>query len=58
MTGDFEIVHAMRFGDQEIVLGENPAGTGDEWYMCAFCMENGLFAATPGSWSAMTTPNW
>lgn len=45
MAGDFEIIHAMRVGDREIVLGENPAGVGDERYMCAFCTENGLFAS-------------
>ena len=44
MAGDFEIIHALRIGDREIVLGENPAGVGDERYMCAFCTENGLFA--------------
>ena len=45
MAGDFEIIHAMRVGDREIVLGENPAGVGDERYMCAFCTENGLLAS-------------
>ena len=45
MAGDFEIIHSMRIGDREIVLGENPAGTGDERYMCAFSTENGLFAS-------------
>ena len=45
MAGDFEIIHSMRIGDREIVLGENPAGTDDERYMCAFSTENGLFAS-------------
>ena len=45
MAGDFEIIHALRIGDREIVLGENPAGVGDEQYMCAFCTQNGLFAS-------------
>ena len=45
MAGDFEIIHSMRIGDREIVLGENPAGTGDERYMCAFSTANGLFAS-------------
>ena len=45
MAGDFEIIHSMRIGDREIVLGENPADTGDERYMCAFSTENGLFAS-------------
>ena len=45
MAGDFEIIHAMRVGDREIVLGENPAGVVDERYMCAFCTENGLLAS-------------
>ena len=40
MAGDFEIIHALRIGDREIVLGENPQGVGDERYMCAFCSEN------------------
>ena len=44
MAGKFEIIHALRIGDQEIVLGESPADVGDERYMCAFCQENGLFA--------------
>ena len=45
MAGEFEIIHALRIGDREIVLGENPAGVGDERYMCAFCQENGLLAS-------------
>ena len=45
MAGEFEIIHSMRIGDREIVLGENPAGTGDERYMCAFSTSNGLFAS-------------
>lgn len=45
MAGDYEIIHALRVGDWEIVLGENPIGVGDERYMCAFCTENGLFAS-------------
>lgn len=45
MAGDFEIIHSMRIGDREIVLGENPAGIGDERYMCAFSTDNGLFAS-------------
>ncbi|MDE7170288.1 MAG: hypothetical protein K2O11_00190 [Oscillospiraceae bacterium] len=45
MAGGFEIIHAMRVGDREIVLGENPAGIDDERYMCAFCTENGLLAS-------------
>ena len=45
MAGDFEIIHAMRIGDREIVLGENPAGVVDERYMCSFCTENGLLAS-------------
>ena len=45
MAGDFEIIHSMRIGDREIVLGENPAGVSDERYMCAFCTGNSLFAS-------------
>ena len=44
MAGDFEISHAIRIGDREVVLGENPAGTGDDRYMCAFCKSNGVAA--------------
>lgn len=44
MAGDFEIIHALRIGDREIVLGENPHGVGDERYMCAFCVDKGLIA--------------
>ena len=44
MAGDFEISHSMRIGDREIVLGENPAGIGEERYMCAFSTDNGLFS--------------
>ena len=44
MAGDYEIIHALRIGDREIVLGENPAGVGEERYMCAFCEGNTLFA--------------
>ena len=45
MAGDFEIIHSMRIGDREIVLGENPVGIGDERYMCAFSTAHGLFAS-------------
>ena len=45
MAGEFEIIHALHIGDREIVLGENPAGVGDERYMCAFCQEGDLLAS-------------
>lgn len=45
MAGDYVILHAFHIGDREIVLGENPANTGDERYMCAFCQDNGLVAS-------------
>lgn len=44
MAGDFEIFQAIRIGDREIVLGENPEGTGDDRYMCAFCKRTGVAA--------------
>ena len=44
MAGDYVIIHALHIGDREIVLGENPAGVGDERYMCAFCETNTLLA--------------
>ena len=44
MAGDYEIIHALRIGDREIVLGENPSGAGDERYMCAFCEANTVLA--------------
>lgn len=43
-AGDYEIIHAMHIGDQEIVVGENPAATAGQIYMCAFCEENEIFA--------------
>ena len=45
MAGDYEIIHALHIGDREIVLGENPAGAGDERYMCAVCQKNELLAS-------------
>ena len=45
MAGDYVIIHALHIGDREIVLGENPAGVGDERYMCAFCETNTLLAS-------------
>lgn len=43
-AGDFEIIHAMHIGDQEIVVGENPAAAAGQMYMCAFCEQNEIFA--------------
>ena len=45
MAGDYEIIQALHIGDREIVLGENPAGVGDERYMCAVCQKNELLAS-------------
>ena len=45
MAGDYEIIHALHIGEREIVLGENPAGVGDERYMCAVCQKNELLAS-------------
>ena len=44
MSGDYEIIHAMHIGDQEIVAGENPAAAAGQMYMCAFCEQNEIFA--------------
>ena len=44
MAGDYEIIHAMHIGDQEIVVGENPAAAAGQMYMCAFCEQNEIFA--------------
>lgn len=44
MAGDYEIIHAMHIGDQEIVVGENPAAAAGQMYMCAFCEQNELLA--------------
>lgn len=44
MAGDYEIIHAMHIGDQEIVVGENPAAAARQMYMCAFCEQNEIFA--------------
>lgn len=44
MAGDYAVIHALRIGDREVVLGEDPTGPGDERYMCAFCQSIGLMA--------------
>lgn len=44
MAGDYEIIHAMHIGDREIVIGENQAELDGQFYMCAYCQSNGLFA--------------
>lgn len=44
MAGDYEIIHAMHIGDQEIVVGENTVATAGQMYMCAFCEQNEIFA--------------
>ena len=44
MAGDYEIIHAMHIGDQEIVVGENLAAAAGQMYMCAFCEQNEIFA--------------
>lgn len=43
-AGDYEIIHTMHIGDQEIVVGENPAAATGQMYMCAFCEQNEIFA--------------
>ncbi len=44
MAGEYEIIHAMHIGDQEIVVGENTVATAGQMYMCAFCEQNEIFA--------------
>ena len=44
MAGEYEIIQAIKIGDQEIVLGENPKEASGLPYMCAFCEDNGLIA--------------
>jgi hypothetical protein len=44
MVGDYEIIHALHIGDQEIVVGEDPAAAPGQMYMCAFCEQNEIFA--------------
>lgn len=43
-AGDYEIIHVMHIGDQEIVVGENFAAAAGQMYMCAFCEQNEIFA--------------
>lgn len=43
-AGDYEIIHALRIGEQEIVVGENQTNTDGQKYMCAFCQQNDFFA--------------
>lgn len=44
MAGEYEIIQAMKIGDKEIVLGENPKDASGLPFMCAFCEDNGLIA--------------
>ena len=44
MAGEYEITHAAKIGDREIVVGENHADTNGQKYMTAFCEANELFA--------------
>lgn len=44
MAGDYEIIHAMHIGDQEIVVGESPTADAGQMYMCAFCEQNEIYA--------------
>ena len=44
MAGDYEIIHAFRIGDQEVVLGENLNAAPEERYLCAYCQQNEIVA--------------
>lgn len=35
MAGDYEIIHAIKIGDREIVIGENQADENGQKYMTA-----------------------
>lgn len=43
MAGSYEIIHALRIGDREVVLGYDPENKDGNHYMTAFCEENDLF---------------
>ena len=45
MAGNYEISQAIHIGDREIVIGENLADPNGEFYMCAYCQKNSIFAA-------------
>lgn len=45
MAGNYEIIQAIHIGDREIVIGENLADPNGEFYMCAYCQKNSIFAA-------------
>lgn len=44
MAGDYEIIHAVQIGDNEVVVGENPKNINGQKYMVANCQTNELFA--------------
>lgn len=43
-AGDYTIIHSLRIGDREVVLGEDTENQNGQKYMCAFFTANGLFA--------------
>lgn len=43
-AGDYEIIHAVHIGDNEVVVGENSKDTNGQKYMVANCQQNELFA--------------
>lgn len=43
-AGDYEIIHEMRIGEKEVVVGELPYDSPTK-YMCAFYSENGIIGA-------------
>lgn len=43
MAGDYEIIHAIKIGDREIVIGENQADENGQKYMTAIGEWNDLF---------------
>lgn len=44
MAGDYEIIHAVQIGDNEVVVGENQKDIDGQKYMVANCETNELFA--------------
>lgn len=42
MAGCWEILHALRIGDKEVVVGENLSDPNKSKYMCAYCTANDI----------------
>ncbi len=42
MAGNYEIIHNLRVGDRELVIGEDLCAAKGERYMCAVCQQNAI----------------